>query len=278
MLLSDEDRVEPSAMKDFLDFLDACPATIGAISCSIFDLESNRYLSRPNRLSEVNLNLGAVSALPIVPNYMSGLVFSVSRLSKLNLAELYEDSMGNAYAHLATTRLLLIDGYLRIFRPYFVLKGADIKEGGDAYSHRTLQGSNIEGGFDLNPQIYGAKARVRQFFRWENSLSNLKGHMGFSALILAKLNAFVFFGFAATNAGAVTRSTKNLLLGDEVSVAQFEAKLANEYSESMVAYLFFISLKMPPPIRRIFFKLIGGVVFSLNSIGVVILLLVSRCI
>ena len=276
MLLSDEDRVDPLAMTEFLDFLDACPDSINVVSCSIFDLTSNRYYSRPNRLCEVDLDLSAVAALPIIPTYMSGIVFSVIELAKLDLTKLFAASMGNAYAHLDISRVLLVTGYLRIFRPYFVLKGKDIKEGGDGYSHRHSRKPEVAGNLDLNPLVYGPMARARQFYYWENNISNLRRHVGLASYVLSKLNVFVFFAEAVSVSNIVTVVDHGVSIRAETKLAVEKAKSSSEFSRSGVAYLFGPFVNSPPFFRNGILKILEWFVSALNKSMVVVVVLRSK--
>lgn len=276
MLLSDEDRVDSSAMTEFLDFLDNCPDSISVVSCSIFDLENNRYYSRPNRLCQVDLDLDAAVALPIIPTYMSGLVFSVARLVKLNLNKLFTASLGNAYAHLDISKYLLIDGYLRIFKPYFVLKGKEIHEGGDAYSHRKSRQSSVVGNHDLNPLVHGPKARACQFYYLENNLSSLRHHTGSVAYVLSKLNLFIFFAGAVLGSNTATVVDQSVSISAEVRLALREAKLSNEFSGSIFAYLFYPFAKIPIVLREVLVKNLEKMIYIFNKIMVVVVFFGSR--
>ena len=45
---------------------------------------------------------------------------------------------------------------------------------------------------DLNPNVYGTKARVRQFCYRESLLLKLKSHIGFISFCIGKLNYIDF--------------------------------------------------------------------------------------
>lgn len=276
MILSDEDRVDSTAMTDFLNFLENCPESISVISCSIFDLENNRYYSRPNRLCQVDLNLDAVAALPIIPTYISGLVYSVSRVVKLNLRKLCSDSQGNAYRHLDIAKLLLINGYLRIYKPYFVLKGEEIREGGENYEHLKSRQTSALGNLNQNPLVYGPKARARQFYYAENNISLLRHHMGLAAFFLAKLNVFVFFAAAVSSANTLIIVNESVSICSEVKLALIEAKVSNEFSGSIFAYLFYPIARLPVVLLEIFVKLLGNSLSFLNKAMMLVVLLRSR--
>ena len=276
MLLSDEDRVDSGAMTNFLDFLDNCPDSVNVISCSIFDLQNNRYYSQPNRLCQVDLDLGAVAALPIIPTYMSGLVFSVAKLHKVDLDKLCATSLGNAYSHLDISKYLLIDGYLRIYKPYFVLKGDEITEGGEGYEHRKLGHVSTSGNLDLNPLVYGPKARARQFYYSENNISYLRSHVGLMSFYFSKMNTFYFFAAAVSRANAVTIVDQGVSISAEVKFALSEAKLTNEFSGSIISFLFYPFSKIPIYLRLIFLKLLEKSLSTLNKVMVLVVLIRGR--
>jgi len=276
MLLSDEDRVNPAAMTEFLDFLDACPDSVNVVSCSIFDLASNRYYSRVNRLSKVELDLSAVTALPIIPTYISGVVFSVTELAKLDITKLFSKSMGNAYPHLDMSRALLVKGHLRIFRPFFILKGEDIKKGGDGYSHRHDRKSQATNNFDLNPMVYGPMARSRQFYFRENNIFKLRRHIGLASYLLSKLNAFVFFAEAVSNSNVITVFDSGMSIQSETKMALEGAKSSGEFSRSVLAYLFGLFVNLPSFFRIKTLRILECVVSALNKLMVMVVFLRSQ--
>jgi hypothetical protein len=276
MLLSDEDRVDSSGMMEFLNFLDKCPESIGVVSCSIFDQQNNRYYSRPNRLSQVDLNLDAVSALPIIPSYMSGIVFSVTELAKLDLNALLTYSLGNSYMHLDIARYLLVNRYLRIYKPYFVLKGEEIHEGGDAYSHRKSRVSRVAGNLDLNPLIHGPNARSRQFYYLENHISKVRQHMGLVAYFLTKLNLFIFLAGAVFESGSIVVTSQSASINSEVRLALREAKLANEFSGSMFSYLFYPFAQKPTRLKSTLLNFLAKTMSLFNKVLVPVVFFRSR--
>lgn len=276
MLLSDEDRVDSCAMTNFLDFLDSCPEFVSVISCSIFDLQNNRYYTRPNRLSRVDLDLDAVAALPIIPTYISGLVFCVAKLARMDLNKLCAASLGNAYSHVNISKYLLIDGRLRIYKPYFVLKGEDANRGGESFEHRKSQQVTSTENLDLNPLVYGPKARARQFYYLENNISSLRRHIGLAGYVLSKLNLLAFFATAVLTSNIVTVVDQGVSITAEVKLALCEAKLSNEFSGSIFADLFYPFAKMPSCLRGVLLRFLNSMLSLLNRVMVVVVFLRSR--
>ena len=277
MLLSDEDRVEPSAMTNLLDFLDNCPESISVISCSIFDAENGRYFCRrSDRLCQVDLDLDAVASLQIIPTYLSGLTFAAAKLGRINLNSLCQNSLGNAYPHLNISNYLLVDGYLRIFQPYFVVMGKAIGNGGDGHSHRQTHCSRNEGNLDLNPLDYGPKARTRQFFYMENVLSNFKKSMSWSAYALSKIYLFIFFSYGVINSDKVTVIEHNVLIRTEVEVGLREAQMEDEFSGSWLAKLYYLVARMPLPFGKMVLKIIKITFSFLHRLMTIFVLFRSR--
>jgi len=275
MLLSDEDRVESSAVTKFLDFLDSCPESVKVVTCSIFDLQNDCFYFLPNhRISQAELDLNATLVLSIIPSYMSGLVFSVADLARLNLSELFAPSLGNAYAHLDVSKHLLINGYLQIYTNLFVLKGKEIHEGGDGYSHRKSLQSRVLENADLNPLVYGHKARARQFYYSENKLSSFRRFMGILSYFIAKLNLFILFAGLVISSRTVTIIEQSESISDELKLALSEAKQFNEYSGSALAYLFYPFGRLPTLLKRIFLKFLN-IIFGLLR-KIVILVVIAR--
>ena len=175
MLLSDEDRIEASEVSKLLDFLDHCPDSIKVISCSVYDLQQKNYYYYPDsKISHIDHNLNSSIALNLIPTYMSGLVYSVPDMIKLNLKDLANPTIGNAYSQRDISRQLLINGYLRFYVSRLVHKGVDIHEGGDGYSHRKDKQIRTDLNMDLNPLVYGPKARARQFYYSDKMMVNYR--------------------------------------------------------------------------------------------------------
>jgi len=231
MLLSDEDRIEGSEISKFLDFLDKCPDSIKVISCSVYNLQQENYYFYPDiRISHIDHNLNSSIALNLIPTYMSGLVFSVPDIIKLNLKSLFTPTIRNAYGQIDISRQLLINGYLRFYVSRLVLKGVDIHEGGDGYSHRNNNNIRTDLNMDLNPLVYGPKARARQFYYSDKMMVNYRKHTNCISYFMAKMNTFSFFYTMVLLSDNITVLQNNVSIKNEVKLALKEAKSLNEYS------------------------------------------------
>lgn len=261
MLLSDEDSIDSDGIIEILDYLDSCPDYVSVVSCSVYDIQENRYsFMHDIRLTQVDHDLNSALVLRLIPTYMSGLIFSVNSLFATDLVSLLNPSMGNAYAHLDISKHLLIYGRLRLYSSKFVLKGIDVYEGGDGYTHRKSVLSRQEGNFDLNPFVYGPKARARQFYYSDNILSSLRPYMDFISFNMAKFLNFSFFNYMIMMSDVITIIDSNTTIKDEVIIALREAKDYNEYRfSSWLAFLFRPILIIPKPVNvfltKIFNKL-----------------------
>lgn len=254
MFLSDEDRIKASEVTKFLDFLDNCQDSIKVISCSVYNLQQKVYYIFPNnKISHIDHDLNSSLALNLIPTYMSGLCFFVSDLMKLNLTNLTNPTMGNAYSHIDIARQLLINGILRFYVSPFVLKGVDIKEGGDGYSHRKNIQLRTDGNFDLNPLVYGPKARARQYFYSDKMLVNYRKNTNFISFFMVKMNTFLFFYHKVLFSDKITVIQKNSSIKNEVKLALKEAKSLHEYSLfSFLSFIFYPLIKIPKKINLIF--------------------------
>ena len=258
MLLSDEDRIELSGVKQFLDYLDSCPESIKVISCSIYDIQNNSYYFQHDvRFTQTDYDLNSFLALSIIPTYMSGLVFSVAHLSGIKLFDILRSSIGNAYPHLDIAKYLLIDGLLRIYRPKVVLKGQDITEGGDGYSHRKSGQTKNNSNFDLNPLVYGPKARARQFYYSNKILNDVRRYMNIYSFLMAKIGLFCFFYSMVLHSDKTTVIKQNNTIRKEVKLGLQEAIESREYAEySIFSYTFCPLVQMPDLFRILFLKII----------------------
>lgn len=256
MLLSDEDRVDPGKIGEILDYLDNCPDVVGVVSCSVYDIQQNRYsFNHDRRLTQVDHNLNSFLTLRLVHTYMSGLIYSVNSLSAVDLGSLANPSMGNAYGHLDIIMHLLVHGRLRLYSPKFVLKGVDVCSGGDGYSHRKSALSNRDRNLDLNPLVYGPKARARQFYYSDNMLSSFRPYMDLISYCMAKLLNFATYYYRTMTSDAVTIIDSKTTIKDEVVMALIEAKNFNEYCySSWLAYLFCPFLKSPKLFKVVLIK------------------------
>jgi glycosyltransferase involved in cell wall biosynthesis len=245
MLLSDEDRINSNMCKNILNYLENLDKNISVVSCSIFHPGEEGHYWKPNKLlSELNLN--DFVALSPIPTYMSGLIFQVDYLKTINISKFYKASIANAYPHIDITLHMLINGNIGLFKDKFVEKGPDIEYGGDGYSHKSEYAEKqATGNKDLNPSIYGPKARANQFYYRENHLTKLKAHIRLISLCIGKLN-YLEFHF-----NAIINSDKNVLLPsdtnvrDEALAAYYDSKDSGEYSGSIISYFFTLLLYAP---------------------------------
>ena len=241
MLLSDEDRVNNKNYENILNFLENIDINTQVIACSIFDQTTNDYYWKPGlRINELNIhNYVALSPLS---TYMSGLIYRVDSLGAIDINKLSNISEGNAYTHLEMTLHMLRIGKLRFFHERFVEKGLDIKYGGDGHSHKSKNSSDNSidnNNIDLNPSVYGPKARARQFFYRENLLNNLKDNIGFVSIFIGKLNYLEFYFKTIMNSYNVVILDKNKILKDEILAGYNDSKKHGELSGTLISYLFF---------------------------------------
>ncbi len=260
MVLSDEDRVNSKNYESILNYLEDLDKSIQVIACSIFDQIKNNYYWKPSpRISESNIhNYVALSPLS---TYMTGLIYRVDSLKYINIANLTKPSIGNSYGHLDITLHMLLHGKLRFYHNRFVEKGPDLNFGGDGYSHKSKNFSASipdAKNLDLNPSVYGPKARARQFYYRENLLNNLKSKIGFMSFCIGKLNYIDFFFRSIMRSNKLVILSKDIILKNEVLIACSDSKENKEYSGSMTSSFFTFLLCLP--------KLISNPLFFVISI------------
>lgn len=261
MLLSDEDRLNEQGAKQILDFLDGLPESVSVVSCSIFDDEKDSYYSitRTPNAYNFSLNEYLMYGMP-VPSYISGLIFSVNALREINLQNLYRYSVGNAYPHLDVVMNLLEQGLLRFYNNKFVIKGVDVTFGGEGYEHRMKKKQNTSYNLDLNPLVYGPRARARQFYYQDQVIANAINVNEFSRMI-AKLYNFISFYKAIKNSGNVTILKEGCNIRLEVISAKEESIVSNEWSGSVFARVFVPFIRLPWAISMLICRTL---VFSLR--------------
>jgi hypothetical protein len=197
-------------------------------------------------------------------------------LSKLNLKVLLAPCAANVYPHLDIAVALLAKGYLRIFQPYFVIKDKEIREGGDSYSHRLPGTVEIQGNLNLNPSIYGRRARAQQFYYCENNLSIIAQEIGCLASLLSKANAFVFFSYAISRSEVVTVIDERTSLLSETAMAIEDAKISKYFSGTLTASLFGPFVNSPILFRRVFLKSLLYCTSIINRLAVIFFALNSE--
>lgn len=269
MLLSDEDRLDPEGIPAFLDFLENINSCVSVVSCSVFDLSQNRFYFLPHeRYKNTICDINLYAAFGLVPGYMSGLVFRTENLRCLNLGQLMRPVPANAYCHLDITLKLLINSKLRFYIPKLVLKGKEIEFGGDGYSHRFKGRTAGRNNHDLNPEIYGPYARIRQFYyQWAQILSVQSSLRRISYFLAVTRNTLDF-----TKA---VRDSKNVvfLSSDTTLRREIQRGLADSFREgqngrSFISQIFSFAVLSPPFIFNpafIFFRLVFRVLGRLYA-------------
>ena len=247
MLLSDEDRVNYKNYENLLNYLDNLDKKINVIACSIFDQKKDLFHWKPSlRMSESNIH--SYVALSPLSSYMTGLIYRVESLNNINITDLMNPTIGNAYGHLDINLHVLLNGKLGFYHDRFVEKGADVKFGGDGYSHKSPDSSKSisdSENLDLNPLIYGPKARARQFYYRENLLNNLKANIGFISFCLGKLNYIDFFYSGIMRSDKLVILPKSTIIKKEALAAYLDSKVNKEYSGSIASSFFTLLLRFP---------------------------------
>ncbi len=261
MLLSDEDSVNNMNYENILNFLENINKNTQVIACSIFDKTTNDYYWKPSlRIMESNIhNYVALSPLS---TYMTGLIYRVESLKALDINTLTNPSEANAYAHLDITLHMLRNGKLRVFHERFVEKGADIKFGGDGHSHKLKNSSknSIDNkNLDLNPSVYGPKARARQFYYRENLLNKLKSEISPVSFLIGKLNYIDFFYKSIVRSNQLVILPKNTVIKNEAMEAYIDSINKNENSGSKTSSFFKLLLRLPRYIANPIFFIVSNI-------------------
>ena len=254
MLLSDEDRVNNKNYENILNFLENIDKNTQVIACSIFDQSTNDYYWKPSlRTKESNIN--NFVALSPLSTYMTGLIYRVKSLKSLT-----NPSEANAYAHLDITLHMLRNGKLRFFHDRFVEKGEDLKFGGDGHSHKLKNSykSLIDNkNPDLNPLVYGPKARARQFYYRENLLNKLKSEINTVSFLIGKLNYIDFFYRSIMRSNKLVILPKKIVLKNETMTAYLDSRNKNENSGSKTSSFFKLLLRLPGYIANPIFFIVS---------------------
>ena len=278
MLLSDEDRVNNKNYENILNFLENIDINTQVIACSIFDQTTNDYYWKPGlRINELNIhNYVALSPLS---TYMSGLIYRVDSLGAIDINKLFNISEGNAYTHLEMTLHMLRIGKLRFFHERFVEKGSDIKYGGDGHSHKSKNSpdNSIDNdNMDLNPSVYGPKARARQFFYRENLLDKLKSEISPFSLFIGKLNYIDFFYRCIIRSNQLVVLPEDTVLKNEVMMACVDSRNKNENSESKISSFFNLLFRLPAFIANPLFFIVCNVNKLMRKAYMMKLILVQK--
>ncbi len=259
MLLSDEDRVNNTNYKNILNFLENVDKSTQVIACSIFDQSTNDYYWKPSsKIMESNIH--SYVALSPLSTYMTGLIYRVESLKALDINTFTNPSEANAYSHLDITLHMLRNGKLRFFHERFVEKGVDLKFGGDGYSHKVKNYSkNLidDKNPDLNPLVYGPKARARQFYYRENLLNKLKSEINTVSFLIGKLNYIDFFYRSIMRSNKLVILPKKIVLKNETMTAYLDSRNKNENSGSKTSSFFKLLLRLPGYIANPIFFIVS---------------------
>jgi len=260
MLLSDEDRINPNNYENILEYLENLDSNISVVSCSIYNINKTTHFWKPiESFSKFNLN--DFIAISPIPTYMSGLIFKVDYLRSVQIESFYryKDNIANPYPHIDITLQMLIEGMLGFYHGRFVEKGEDLLFGGDGHSHKTKE-SNLKKSYpdnkDLNPTVYGPKARARQFFYRESHLANLKSKINFIPLLIGKLNYLEFHYARIINSYNDVIIPYGVNIKDEALSGFHDSKDSGEYSGSIVSFLFKLLIILPRFISNPIFYLL----------------------
>jgi len=247
MLLSDEDRLNNKNYENILNFLENIPKNTQVVACSIFDQTINDYYWGPSsRIKEFNIH--DYIALSPLSTSMTGLIYRVDTLKAIDINFLTNPSLGNAYAHLDITLHMLRNGKLRFFHERFVEKGEDLQYGGDGHSHKSKNSSKnpIDNkNMDLNPLVYGPKARARQFYYRENLLNKLKAEINPIYFLIGKLNHIDFFYRSIRRSNQLVLLPKETVIKNEVMKAYQDSRNNNENSGSNISSFFRLLFRLP---------------------------------
>jgi hypothetical protein len=258
MLLSDEDRVNKN-YENILNFLENIDKNTQVIACSVFDQSIDDYYWKPS-LRIIESNIHNYVALSPLSTYMTGLIYRVESLKSIDIKTLTNPSEANAYAHLDITLHMLRNGKLRFFHERFVEKGEDLKFGGDGHSHKLKNSTKnlIDNkNMNLNPLVYGPKARARQFYYRENLLNKLKSEISPVSFLIGKLNYIDFFYRSIMRSNQLVILPKNTVLKNETMGAYLDSKNKNENSGSIISFLFKFLLVFPRFISNPIFYLLS---------------------
>lgn len=251
MLLSDEDRLDPEYLPAFLDYLDEQSVDTHVISCSIFDEKHGNYYHKPNKkLAKYVFDKNAFASLDLLPSYVSGVVYSVSGFKSVRLDDIYVATLGNAYPHLDLAQTLLKSGAFRFYCPRLVIKGKEVRQGGDAFAHQSEDVKKTCGNLDLNPAVYGPYARARQFYYRERFYSQPENDLSWIALISAKLSLTGTFLSAVWRSPQVVTLPPHIQSWQEVERAYLDAVEACEFSRTLSSRVFRVLVKSPRFLQR----------------------------
>jgi hypothetical protein len=171
-------------------------------------------------------------------------------------------SEANSYGHLDITLHMLRNGNLKFFHERFVEKGEDLRFGGHGYSHKLKDSPKPltdDKNMDLNPSVYGPKARARQFYYRENLLNKLKSEISPIAFLIGKLNYIDFFYRSIMRSNQLVILPKKTVLKNETMRAYLDSRNKNENSGSKTSSFFKLLLRLPVYIANPLFFIISNI-------------------
>jgi hypothetical protein len=246
MLLSDEDRIMFEGIPDFLDFLEGLDPSVSVVSCSIYDLvERSFYFLPRKRFQNVCFDINMFAAHSLVPTYMSGIVYRTEALRELNLENFTKDIPGNAYDHINIAWYLLRDSKLKFYYPMLVLKGEEVKYGGDGHSHKAGSSREVKNNLDLNPNVYGPYARIQQFFYQTEQLSGARNRLKTLPYYIAVVHNILFFRYAVLNSDKIAVLPQGTSLVSEIRRGLDDANRVVSGKFALIALIFKFSILSP---------------------------------
>ncbi len=243
MLLSDEDKINFDYIPKLLNWLEEKEEYMSVACCAIFDETENKYYYRPKQNIELINFQYTLFCRPIQLSYMSGYIFNVRILKLLDLDDLFNESIGNTYPHINTTHALLQYGLQGLFNHPIILKGVDQKVGGHAYEHlknESQKESEIKNR-KLNPHVYGAYARARQFYYMHNQIAKIKYPIFLFGRIMYDLDLVLRFYYCIKISNLDTGQNVDYFV--EISRAKVDAQLNYEFRNNFVSQYFHILFK-----------------------------------
>ena len=217
------------------------------VGCSVWEEDQQRWYRKYNDSKYAPaLNLAGFT-INHADTYMSGYIFRVEQLKSLDLKTLCglpgPAHCRNVYGHIDIAQQLLTEGSFLTYGENLVVKGAQISEGGHAFSHRVSGESARHDNLDLNPEVYGPYARTCQYFYREFLLQDLKPYFSPLAFIAAEANLFLFFYQATVQSSNVVRIEPDRSVGTEAARAIEDSLSAGFVSGSTNSHLFIDSAR-----------------------------------
>jgi|SaaInlStandDraft_1057018.scaffolds.fasta_scaffold01872_9 hypothetical protein len=266
MILSDEDRLDASQLSGLLELLETLRSDCNLVSCAVYSDEESRYSYGVESIHKRYVSLAGFTIISASP-YMSGFVYRSQPLSQLDLRDLlgltarYPDGAPyNQYSHLDISQRLLINGSCCFYHSPLVRMGRTIRTGGNAYSHKSHE-LEVEGdgNLDLNPDVYGAYARVRQYLYRDLLLSSLQPYFPATSYVIASAKLCKFFYERLFAVSAVVRLHEKYDFRSEFLKALGDAQLEGHISGSPFSRMFSDSLLQSQDERATAYALVKSI-------------------